>query len=1078
VTTARKLLRLLPIACVAIGAALVAFILLRGDSPPVGGSGRGAESLPDATTAAGAGAESAARGTGPVDDVERTTYDGQPVRTEQSPRLAAFVTCDVEGNPIAGAAISLIPDREVAIPDWSQLDPGPFVASIAAHQLTTDAGGLASAPLASGTFLAVVRCAGRSPTFRWIELPLDDDLRCVLSDCLGLRGCVVDGATKQPISGAQVVAFPRSRADRREPGFRTLLDRVVVGQRAFTDAKGEFRLGEIALERLEVHVGASGYPSIEVVADPDGQRLVLELQGDAAANGIVTDRDGAPIEGAKVECYLYGKRPPPRVARVFTDRAGEFTMAGLPSGEVTFGVLKEGFALEKQWRTLAVGDAPYLEFSLSPEAKLHGIVVDPKGAPIRAAHVRVFDRTFNAEIGYIDSSDDGTWYMLWVPPGHRIDLSIDREGFLFADLDSVPLGEAPIRTVLTPLVTARGRVVDQDGRPVRSFEILVLSSRLDDDSELVNSIDPAWRRFESTDGSFAIPGIWPVPCEIEVAAPGFLAERRAFDGAALADGSELEIVLSGGAVISGRVVDAFTAPVPGAGVRIARVNARGREMADSPSVGATSDAGGAFSLRGAPSGRFDLEIRADGRGTTLLRDLTVDDFPRDLVLSDPGFVHGRVKVHWRDPASCVEVHLLHADTWLGGYCEVDPTGAFRSGPLGPGEYEIELLDLWARDEADAQFRLSKLVTVEPGRTTEVEFDATEGGVVEGRVVAGDAPIDLLAARVSIAPHDAPTRRFAVSRVASDSRFALRGIPPGRHDVALDLDRPGILLHSTQVVDVIAGRATPEVVFEIDAGLVDGVVREARGNGLRASVALVDPADGRIRGEVRTADDGRFRLAPREPGRRLLWVRANGFAEDGSRHLEDAPRDGSGAVIVTLDVEARLEVQVVDERGRGVEGAAVEVGVRGRPAILPRFLRASDPGGGARFGSLAQGVCTVAVAKRGHHAPPPVSAVVERGTTRRVVVELVRLATLQVRVRGERDAPVGEAPVAVIPTSSDAGLPPAMEKRTNDDGVARFEGLIPGRAVVQVGDVREEIDLPPGVTTTLEISSLRPGTDRN
>lgn len=86
--------------------------------------------------------------------------------------------------------------------------------------------------------------------------------------------------------------------------------------------------------------------------------------GQATLEGVVKDATtGNPIAEAKVSWIFQGQE----AKSVFTDSEGVFRLGGLPAGDQTFRVVKEGFIPLEEKVKLVDGETVHHEFVLSPE---------------------------------------------------------------------------------------------------------------------------------------------------------------------------------------------------------------------------------------------------------------------------------------------------------------------------------------------------------------------------------------------------------------------------------------------------------------------------------------------------------------------------------------------------------------------------------------------------------------------------------------------------------------------------------------------------------------------------------------
>ncbi|MGE3965126.1 MAG: carboxypeptidase regulatory-like domain-containing protein [Planctomycetota bacterium] len=203
----------------------------------------------------------------------------------------------------------------------------------------------------------IVRAEGYQ-TWRRSDVATDvGELRVVLEPSYALSGWVLDAETREPVAGANLVArnldaanAPEEPTDRaaRAPGLR-LAARGATGRGRSAD-DGSFRLDELAAGTWSLTVEADGFvgTQLEGLLVPGGTVEVL-LDPGARIRGRVTDRDGAPIQGAQVRVTTLTAepedaattpastaRPRPRtnrpVGRGTTDENGAYVVSGIPTG--------------------------------------------------------------------------------------------------------------------------------------------------------------------------------------------------------------------------------------------------------------------------------------------------------------------------------------------------------------------------------------------------------------------------------------------------------------------------------------------------------------------------------------------------------------------------------------------------------------------------------------------------------------------------------------------------------------------------------------------------------------------------
>jgi hypothetical protein len=158
----------------------------------------------------------------------------------------------------------------------------------------------------------------------WREL---GDLR--LAAAFPVTGRVVDDAG-QPVAGATVDVWP---ADAEPGGTPSLCERRIVA-----DGEGRFRVGHLGKGMYCFAADAPGHARCELdrqhVFDDQPNEILLTLRPGGAVDGVVVDRDGAPIAGARIAGEA---DDPANLARPSARSGpdGRFALAGLDRGAWT-----------------------------------------------------------------------------------------------------------------------------------------------------------------------------------------------------------------------------------------------------------------------------------------------------------------------------------------------------------------------------------------------------------------------------------------------------------------------------------------------------------------------------------------------------------------------------------------------------------------------------------------------------------------------------------------------------------------------------------------------------------------------
>ena len=367
------------------------------------------------------------------------------------------------------------------------------------------------------------------------------------------------------------------------------------------------------------------------------------------------------------------------------------------------------------------------------------------------------------------------------------------------------------------------------GQPARGVTVLLLPRE-------GGPIDrPAARATTDRDGHYQMTGVPAGQHFIRAFAPGLIVSpgNNIFPGRVINISSgealdKIDIALTRGAVITGRVIDADEQPLIQEYVRLLAVNEQGRQVPISfpgnPSMYSTDDRG-VYRIFGVPPGRYILcvGISTSGRTTRMANSgntfypltfhpgvtdeakATVVELAAgseaagvDIVLgpaSKAYSVSGRIiDAATRKPLS----GLQYGYAWLDREDGLNSTsfagstsgtrGEFRLDGVAPGRYSA-----FAQPPSDSEmYSDTAAFTVSDGDVTGIEIKVHRGStisgtaVIEGAEAQGGAPrvSDLRLSVSSVSLNVAPVSRIV--SVAADGSFRATGLPRGIANIMLSM----------------------------------------------------------------------------------------------------------------------------------------------------------------------------------------------------------------------------------------------------------------------------------------------------
>lgn len=331
------------------------------------------------------------------------------------------------------------------------------------------------------------------------------DLRITVGTAKSLRGRVVDPDGK-PVAGAQVDAWPSTG---RSYG------------NARSGADGSFEMGgleDVAYEVRATSPGGMRFTDYGVTLNarwlgvkvanvrPPRDDVVLTLRADLSIEGVAIGADGKPLANRVVRADRLSKRDPDEVSGFAdppgcqTDADGRFEITGLAPGEfrlVALGLAPKPEAFPMLGAERVTAGTRGVRAILGTFATIVGVVVDETGAPVARATVMAMEASESRSA--TETSADGAFELKQLDAGSTYDLHASAKGKAPAKLERVASGAKGVRLALAVGLSASGRLLGTDGKPIANTSIV-----------LTTDASPA-RAFGKTDaeGRFTVTGLLP-----------------------------------------------------------------------------------------------------------------------------------------------------------------------------------------------------------------------------------------------------------------------------------------------------------------------------------------------------------------------------------------------------------------------------------------------------------------------------------------------------------------------------------------------------------------------------------------
>lgn len=598
---------------------------------------------------------------------------------------------DREGRPVVGATVYAAPSLEEDVVRISLQ-----VAESTARATTDESGAYLLSDLAGEWVDLVAEAPGFAPG-RLSRLPVASDAGVAdlgvitLHPGARLEGEVVDG-DGEPVAGVALQATPKQAA-----GNARVLGAPQgeeVARLASTGADGRFEIGGLpAGTTVDLTARKSGYRVTRVagVEVPTERPLRLVLEPGAQVSGQVVDGGGGPIEGATVHLLPAGPGAGDASARFRvpilsaepTEAGGEFLISGIEPGSYEVAATADDY-LPASLPGLELGPRERrggIVLRLQTGAVLEGTVVDEEGRPLPQVALFV-DPTASAlsTLAAAGAATDASGrYRLGGLAAGEATLHLMVDGFP-RETHTIEIrpGVQQRDFVLRRGVSVSGRVVDEEGVGVGGAWLLLAPP---------DGPGASGHTMSAPDGRFRIPSVAPGAYRLMVQTQGFHVPSESLPlevGDLPIEG--LEVVLSRGATISGRVVGVEAAQM--AGVQVTAADGAGQ------TAWATLDARGGFEMKGLAPGTWRVSVvsAATNQGTEATVEIGAGQrlVRLELVLAEGLRLQGIVLSNGAPFAEATVGALGENGAMV--VAQTDPEGRFAFAGLAPGRYRVILAD--------------------------------------------------------------------------------------------------------------------------------------------------------------------------------------------------------------------------------------------------------------------------------------------------------------------------------------------------------------------------------------------------
>ncbi|MGJ8633353.1 MAG: M56 family metallopeptidase [Luteolibacter sp.] len=548
-----------------------------------------------------------------------------------------FRVIDTEGNPVVGMSLRV---AQATIPEYSNSFPRkipeywtgvPFLPKGFWGGVTDSQGRCTILGLLDGIYYVdhndpyFAQFPGaHHPKYQHKSPSEIDEIELIVRPACSVRGHVsLPGGT--PIAGATVNILEHYHYTQGGCSYETV-----------TDEKGSYVLSRLLPGDYDVRVSLSREMRKEWVADIKPVSLkseeeIRDFDFILQKGGLVTGRITLADTGVAVSNYQMGATSTDSASPLhlwwnFTDAEGRFQYR-LPAGSrkvYAAGREPEGYTTESEKdrgmsETFEVveGGSYEANFELIREVKIEGVVLDESGQPVADVSIICFEPRDRMSNSFQLMSDKEGRFSLKLPAGVKVAHLVARSGPLMSPLEKCyPVGEnVELRLREASLKTLTGKVVNEDGEPIKDASIVVESSL--PRQYLYRSWMPGVI-LSDENGQFEFADVLPADSYTILVSKGGYGAKRATVASKLEKKLTFELVALPIAVgiVSGRVVDSSGNGVEGVGIDSGKIQSHLLGFSK------RTDAKGYFKVGGLVEGWHDLRFKKatmDGQRTAFLR---------------------------------------------------------------------------------------------------------------------------------------------------------------------------------------------------------------------------------------------------------------------------------------------------------------------------------------------------------------------------------------------------------------------------------------------------------------------------
>ncbi|MHC4924246.1 MAG: carboxypeptidase regulatory-like domain-containing protein, partial [Planctomycetota bacterium] len=517
------------------------------------------------------------------------------------------VAVDFEGNPVTKFRVSK--KRTDTEEQPNPMNFARFAQDYMGTNFEDEGGNFRLDGLEPGIYEITVNAEGLAPgRVADVEITADEEtaITVELPEGLTLRGIVVKKEDGAPVAGARVKVAGEGLFGQMDmefdvgdddlgamAGARDAFEMFGGGSGNDTGADGTFEIKGLEPGSINLQISARGLApgSVKGVRLPASDELRIELEQEAAIEGVVFADDGAPKSGAMVML----QRIPTFMRMTRTKDDGSYKIGGLAAGTYLFYVMEnpaaglQNFNFKSESVRLEQGKTTRKDHHLGEGIRVTGRVTRG-GKPVTSIMVMLMPGSGDSSpmsamsgagagggFAMGATNENGEYTITGVKPG-RYSIMV-QSGFGGApssgDPVDIPEGSTVIRRdIEMPQNQVGGVVVDDSGKPVPGATVTAVrtgrnTTRAENMGDALDSM--GGMTISDDEGRFLIDDMRAGSYTIRVQAQGFGTAIQE-NVTATSKSPDLRIVLEKGLEVRVKVIGPDGQPVGGAGIYMSNDN--------------------------------------------------------------------------------------------------------------------------------------------------------------------------------------------------------------------------------------------------------------------------------------------------------------------------------------------------------------------------------------------------------------------------------------------------------------------------------------------------------------------------